>query len=262
MESVGRGVGLAAANGRQPDLNVTPESFRRQIAGLLDDGWRGITAADLCDAHETGEPLPRKTFVLTFDDAFASVHRWALPILRDLRVPASVYLATRHVGSDRPFPFDPWFGKGAGDPLFWRPLSHAECDDLLDAGWELAAHTATHRDFSRVEGAFADDLGESLDWLASRYGIDRPTFSYPYGLVTDAMLTTLRDSPVRCGLTTESRLVRPGDDPLLWGRFGAEDNESAAQLAGKLSGWFEAARGYWRRLAVREARPQTAEAIG
>ena len=238
-----------------PDLNVTPEAFRRQIAGLLDAGWQGVTVSQVCDAADRDEPLPRKTFALTFDDAFASVHRWALPILRELGVPATAYLATRHVGSGQPFPFDPWFGKGEigkgsaasdVDPLLWRPIDAAECGDLLDAGWELGAHTATHRDFSRVGDEFAADLGESVDWLAREFGIVRPTFSYPYGLVDDWLAGVVAASGCRCGLTTESRLIRPGDDPFWWGRFGAEDNESAGMLLGKLSGWFEAARGCWR----------------
>ena len=239
---------------RRLPLNVTPESFERQIAGLVEAGWQGITVGDICTAYASdagnAEPLPRKHFAITFDDAFGNVHRFALPILKRYGVPATAYLATRFIGADAPFPFDPWNRKGHGDPMPWRPLSHAECDDLLDAGWELAVHTATHRDFSRVAEEFAADLGESCDWLRDRYGIDAPTFSYPYGLVDDALAGIVREQGCRCGLTTESRLVRPGDDPFWWGRFGADDGESPRMLIGKLSGWFESARGCWRRVAA------------
>jgi hypothetical protein len=40
-----------------------------------------------------------------------------------------------------------------------------------------------------------------------------------------------------CSLTTEPHLVRPGDDPFDWGRFAAEDHDTAETLAAKLGGW-------------------------
>ena len=244
-----------------PDLNVTPESFRQQIEGLLAAGWSGVRVGDICDAAAAHRTLPRRRFAITFDDAFASVHEFALPILRELGVPATVYLATQHVDSEQPFPFDPWHGKGgvgpACDRSFWQPISRAQCDELLEAGWELGAHTATHRDFSRCKSEFADDLGESVDWLARHYGITQPTFSYPYGLVDAELASAVQAAGCRAGLTTESRLIRPGDDPFWWGRFGAEDGESAAMLLGKLTGWFETFRGAWRGL-LRGRRPSAA----
>ena len=241
-------------------LNVPPDQFERQIRGLVDDGWQGLTVSDLVDAHAAGRIVPRKTFALTFDDAFASVHRSAWPILQELGVPATVYLATRYTDTDRPFPFDPWTRKGlteadGGDPMAWRSISVPECEDLLADGWELGVHTATHRDFGTLDDAFADDLGESLDWLTSHFGLIEPTFSYPYGLVTPAMDRIVRASGCRAALTTESRLVRPSDDPFSWGRFGAGPRETPTMLIGKLSGWFEAARGVWRRTPSTPSQP-------
>jgi hypothetical protein len=50
------------------------------------------------------------------------------------------------------------------------------------------------------------------------------------------------EAGVLCGLTTNPRLVRPGDSPYDWGRFAAEELDTAASLAAKLSGWYEAVR--------------------
>jgi hypothetical protein len=47
----------------------------------------------------------------------------------------------------------------------------------------------------------------------------------------------------------------PGDDPFDWGRMTATDDDTAATLAGKLSGWYGFVRGAWRSARRADARP-------
>ena len=42
-----------------------------------------------------------------------------------------------------------------------------------------------------------------------------------------------------CCLTTEGQIVRRGDDPFDWGRFAAEEHDTARTLAARLGGWHE-----------------------
>ncbi len=70
-------------------LAVTPDSFERQIAYLLAQGWRATTFTSAALA-----PPSERTLAITFDDAFASVKRYALPILSGLGAPATVFAPT------------------------------------------------------------------------------------------------------------------------------------------------------------------------
>lgn len=47
--------------------------------------------------------LPRKAVSITFDDGYLELMDAAFPVLRDLRLPATVFLVAEHVGSGHPF---------------------------------------------------------------------------------------------------------------------------------------------------------------
>lgn len=86
----------------QPGMLVTPETLRMHLETVgghfdfvhLDDWVRGARA---------GAPLPRLACAVTFDDGWRDNYVHAFPILRALRVPATVFLVTELVGTDRAF---------------------------------------------------------------------------------------------------------------------------------------------------------------
>ena len=50
-----------------------------------------------------GQALPRRALAITFDDGYADNHRLGLPVLRELGLPATVYVATGAVADAAPF---------------------------------------------------------------------------------------------------------------------------------------------------------------
>lgn len=79
--------------------DATPAQFRRQIEWLARRATP-ITVDDLVRALD-GEPLPTNPLMITFDDGYRSCHDLALPILRELGVPATFFIATRFVTDRR-----------------------------------------------------------------------------------------------------------------------------------------------------------------
>jgi peptidoglycan/xylan/chitin deacetylase (PgdA/CDA1 family) len=233
--------------GPAPTWNVTPRRFRAQLEGLLAEGYRPLPLGRLLARG----PLPRRAFAVTFDDGYECVHRHAWPVLRDLGVPATVFLATAYLDGREPFPFDDWAQAGSPrvEPASWRPLSTAQCAEMLAGGLvELGSHTHTHGAFRGRPEALAGDLAASLTVLRGRFGLKQVTFAFPYGVAGPALAAAARRAGVLCGLTTEPALVRPGSDPFAWGRFGVEDADGAGALAARLDGWFGLARAAWQRL--------------
>ena len=240
----------------KPTWNVPPERFRAQIAGLLRRGYEPWPLRKVLDWHHHQRPIPRTAFVVTFDDGYDNVFRNAWPVLRDLRVPATVFLATAYLNSDQPFPCDDWSLAGSHDvpASSWRPLTTGQCRAMAADGLiELGTHTHTHADFRNRPQALVDDLRASLDVLRDKFGLTDATFAFPYGtkhlgFSGPELSHAAREAGVLCSLTTEDELVTPGCDPFDWGRFTAEDTDTAATLSAKLDGWYTAARSLWRRI--------------
>jgi peptidoglycan/xylan/chitin deacetylase (PgdA/CDA1 family) len=237
-----------------PTWNVTPQRFEQQLKGLLARGWQPWPLRQVICCAERDLPIPRKTFVVTFDDGYVNNLIEAAPILTKLHVPATLFLATAYLDSKQPFPCDDW--SVAGQPGVpsetWRPLTTEECRRLVGNGLiELGAHTHTHADFRGRPDALRADLAENLAVLQERFDVINPPFAFPYGtkatgFVTNELAAVARDAGTICSLTSESDLVRRGDNPFGWSRFTVHEYDSAGSLAGKLGGWDTAIRCWGR----------------
>jgi len=84
-----------------PYQPVLVSDLRRLIEHFLGHGYRFLAPADLL-----GELDPTGHYVLlTFDDGYANNLR-ILPLLRELRVPATIFVSTAHVAEGRAFWWD------------------------------------------------------------------------------------------------------------------------------------------------------------
>lgn len=235
----------------KPTWNVTPARLRSQLTGLLKRGFQPWPLRKLIEYRRRRLPIAKNVFVVTFDDGYENNFTQAFPILRDLRVPATIFLATSFIGSDEPLPFDDWQAKGSPDvpPDAWQALSLAQCREMQASGLiELAAHTHTHQDFRGRPEALRDDLRGCLAFLRQNFNLTDATFAFPYGTRKlgysgPAMAQAAREVPgILCALTTEAELASLGTDPFDWGRLTAEQSDTAATLAGKLRGWYSLLR--------------------
>jgi peptidoglycan/xylan/chitin deacetylase (PgdA/CDA1 family) len=244
-------VALGAGRGPAPTWNVTPRRLREQLQGLLARGYRPWPLRELLKGARKGRAFPRRAFVVTFDDGYENVYRHAWPVLTELRVPATVFLATAYLDSAAPFPFDDWPEAGSErvPPETWKPLTTPQCAEMLASGLvELGSHTHTHEVFRDRPDALRQDLLVSATVLRERFGVTEPTFAFPFGIAGPALATAARQAGMPCSLSTEAALVRRGSDPFTWGRFGIDDSDSAATIAARLDGWYSLARGLWGRL--------------
>ena len=221
--------------------NVTPDRFRDQLAGLLRLGYQAWPLDKMLKTIAEGRPLPPRVFIVTFDDGYANNHTYAWPILRQLQVPATVFLATHYIDSNEPFPFDDWLDKRAATAHSdrWRPLTRAQIREMLgDPLIAFGSHTHSHLDFRGEPVTFSGDLANSLAYLRSEFGIAAPSFTFPFGLLDAQMVEIVRASGVRCALTSAPTLVMAGDRPFELGRFHVDGFETPKTLSLKLDGWY------------------------
>jgi peptidoglycan/xylan/chitin deacetylase (PgdA/CDA1 family) len=232
--------------------NVTPNRFEQQLSGLVANGFRAMALSDLLKTMRLGDSIPHRTFLVTFDDGYESVYLEAWPILKSLQIPATIFLATRYLDSNTPFPFDDWQEAGAAHTkTAWQPLTTAQCSEMAESGLiELGAHTHTHADFQGDPVAFEDDMRACMAVLKDRFGVIEAPFAFPFGRSQlgyhrHGFIDAAKRLGILCALTTEHKLVLNDTDHLSWGRFEAMQADTPMTLAACLDGRYEMIR-QWR----------------
>ena len=229
-----------------PLYNVPPKQFRKQLIGLLARGFEFWPLRTVLDHRAAGTPVPPQVLVVTFDDGFETVRSNAWPVLRELQIPATVFINTAYMDSDAPFPFDAW-GVAYHDRVgceAYRPLSWTQCHEMAGDGLvEFAAHTHTHQDFRNRPEAFACDLETCVDIVRNRFSQRDVMFAFPYGSSKNGfaggeLADAAKQTGVICALTTDAETVDPQSDPFHWGRFHVFSWDRSATLAAKVEGWY------------------------
>lgn len=86
-------------------VSATPAQFADQMRHLR-DRYRPVGVEQVIDAVDQGRPLPRDAVLVTFDDGYDDNYSIAFPILRDLGIPATFFVATGHIDTGRAYGFD------------------------------------------------------------------------------------------------------------------------------------------------------------
>ncbi len=157
---------------------VLPELFEKQISFLASEGYKTCSLED----YVSGESVRDRSVILTFDDAYEGVLRFALPIMQRYRMTGTVFVISDYVGREN------LWDHNLGGRTF-RHLSWHGLHELADAGWEIGSHSATHRDLSGLaQTNLRDELVLSKETLQNRLSIAVHFISYPFDRVNEKVL--------------------------------------------------------------------------
>lgn len=155
-----------------PGLHEGRERFTRQMQ-WLDAHYDVIGLGEFTERMTSGRSL-RSVAAVTFDDGYAGVFEHAVPVVRALRMPATVFLVAEAVG--RPAPF-PWDGATEHRPADWDQIRAA-----LGGGIEVGAHSCTHPSLPRLTDAELErEIVASGAMLREATGVSPQFFAYPFG---------------------------------------------------------------------------------
>jgi|CXWL01.1.fsa_nt_gi peptidoglycan/xylan/chitin deacetylase (PgdA/CDA1 family) len=84
---------------------ISTSSFRKHCE-LLRRTYDVVSLQTASNLLTSGKEATRPTAVITFDDGYVDFYEEAFPVLRELGLPATVFLPTGYIGQDRPLPHD------------------------------------------------------------------------------------------------------------------------------------------------------------
>lgn len=86
-------------------ISATPTQFEWQMR-YLREHLNPVSLTKVIAHLDAGNPLPQSAVAVTFDDGFADTYRYAFPILKRYRIPATIFVSTGYVDSQEPFWFE------------------------------------------------------------------------------------------------------------------------------------------------------------
>ena len=92
-----------------PGLLISQETFRRHLEGLKAAGYTFATMGEAVDVMAGRRTAHGDLCVVTFDDGYRDVYRYAYPVLKEMGVPAIIYLPTDLIGTNKRFNHDRLF---------------------------------------------------------------------------------------------------------------------------------------------------------
>lgn len=175
------------APGAERKMNVEPGRFREQMKHLA-RRYRVVPLDDIL-AGATG-----KIAAVTFDDGYRDLMTHALPVLRDLRLPATFFIVAGAIGAK-----DAWY-KGEQDIMTWEDL-----EKLKFAGMEIGSHSMTHARLPELDDvALKHELEAPKRLLEERLSIPVKHFAYPQGKHDERVKRFAKEAGYRAAWATKS----------------------------------------------------------
>ena len=203
---------------------VSATQLRAHIDTVRRAGLQIVALADIVELLASGRPVDGLA-AITFDDALVGVHRHALPVLRELQVPATVFVVTDAIGVS-----PPWW------PGAVRTMTADELREAKAAGVDLHSHSSVHASLPALApDVLHADLAHSRALLRDTFGASANLLAYPSGHHSPAVRTAATNAGFGAAVTFLNGRLRPGDDPMRIPRFTAHAGMTAVALARHLA---------------------------
>ena len=161
--------------GERDVLTTTPDDFRRDMK-YLRSRYECVALRDLCQQLRSGRPLRHPMVAVTFDDGYRDNFTHAVPILQEIQIPATFFVSTGFMSTDRVFAHD------EDDAKIFPNMTWDDLRSMQAAGFEIGAHTINHADLGQADAdQLRSEIDEPLATLNRELGVQPRAFAFPYG---------------------------------------------------------------------------------
>lgn len=161
------------ADSTHPSTSVSTEMFKKHMQYIAYNGFTVWPLFKTLTHLATGKPIPDKTVVITFDDAYKSVYNEAFPVLKNKGWPFTVFVTTKYIG------------EGYTHFMSWNQLR-----DIQRSGGEIGNHSLSHAHFVRQRATedekkwrerIINEIQQAQSILKQEIINPIPAVAYPYG---------------------------------------------------------------------------------
>lgn len=149
-------------------MDVTVENFARQLDFLQKDGWQTLSMDEFVKIIESKKIFPKKSVLITFDDGYQGIFKYAAPELEKRNMKATFFIL--------PGALD----KTSGD---YPHITTEELKILSENPlFSIESHTITHPYLNQLNSEEQDkEIGESKKILEKITGKKVQAIAYPTG---------------------------------------------------------------------------------
>ena len=213
--------------GAEHDTNfVTPPQFAQHLQTLADFGCHAVTIRDIARWQSGTHSLPSRPVAITFDDAYDSVIKNAVPMLDAHGWRATIFVVSSALGGT-----NSWDHDAPRAQL----LDAGSLVALAGAGHEIGSHSRRHRRIRGLDDAAAtDELLGSRVTLESIVGTRVESFAFPYGSHDRRSLERVREAGYSSACTLKRWANGRHTNPYRVGRMSVGGPVSTRMLTAKM----------------------------
>lgn len=154
-------------------LTITPDDLREQWTWLRDNGYQCLKLSEFLSASKGQIRVPKKSFLLTFDDGYRNNLDFALPLLKEFDWEATIFLIAGTL--DGSFKYGDPEGPG-------KTLSLEELRSMAGSHLQFALHGFEHENFSKHSVSELRQALEASCRVFDKAGLPyRKVLAYPFG---------------------------------------------------------------------------------
>ena len=199
---------------------VSPSNFARQMMYLRKNDYIVLRFYELVNLIESGEPIPRKSVVVTFDDGYEDNYKFAFKILKKNVIPATIFIVTDLVG--------------VHGYLTWDEIKEMQAHGIF-----IGSHSRRHPylpDLTYEQQV--DEIKERRRIRKEKLGTPINFFAYPSGGFNKQIVRIVKEAGYLGACTTNRGFNRLNTDVYELKRIRIKNLDSDFAMWMKLSGFY------------------------
>ncbi len=202
-------------------FDVTPKELEADFELIKSQGLTPISLHQLVTHLRTGNPLPEKPILLTFDDGYGGHYEYVYPLLQKYGYPAVFSVYTKNMGIDT-----------GRSHVTWEQLKTMSKSPLVT----ISGHSKTHpQDLTKMsDEELQQEIVESKNILERELGESIDYFTYPAGKHDERVKELVKEAGYVAALAMDdNKEIFAGEskDLLAIGRFGQSSLEEVVNKA-------------------------------
>lgn len=209
------------------EMTVRTSTFRSQLDYLKEHGYPVVPLRTLvASLVGRGPAPPARAVAITVDDGHASVVSEMLPLVREYKVPVTLFIYPSAISN-------------ASYAMKWDQLAALSHTGLFD----IQSHTYWHPNFKTEKRRLSPPEYQSFVTmqfvkpravLKARLSVDADMLAWPFGIYDDALIASAQQSGYVAGFTLDRRPVTVRERLLALPRFLVLDADTGRRFAAML----------------------------